>query len=108
MEWLQGLRVTKKNSNMDLKKVVLTTSYDFGYWMFSLLEKGYILLQVDFVKMKLSKLHHGGMMKVKTKMCYMDGLYRAIALRSLIMGSFLSNHMICLFLVKRHVTLSDL
>jgi len=29
------------------KKIVVTTPYDFGYQMFSLLEKGYILLEVD-------------------------------------------------------------
>lgn len=29
------------------KKIAVTTSYDFGYRMFSLLESGYILLEID-------------------------------------------------------------
>lgn len=36
-----------------LKKNVVTTSYDFGYRMFSLLEKRYILLEVDFCEDKV-------------------------------------------------------
>ncbi|CRZ35084.1 hypothetical protein DFR55_12914 [Herbinix hemicellulosilytica] len=42
------------------KKIVVTTSYDFGYRMFSLLEKGYILLEVDFSEDKVIQVTSWG------------------------------------------------
>lgn len=42
------------------KKISVTTSYDFGYRMFRLLEKGFILLEVDFSEEKVVQVTSWG------------------------------------------------